>query len=282
MANTHEHLEHAEHAEHNAHDPFNQRVAVSMAIVAAILAAISMVGHRTHNKVLQLQGESNRLLGDVNRVLGDVNRIGGEAASAEIDKSNLFAWYQSKRQRQALLQLAIETAEDAPTTNEEARKKKLADWAKKVKEYNESNRGTPKSPEGDNLPDLERRGNEAGKRAEQLRAEAAAVRGDAAAFRKEAAEKSAEAEHVHHQADRFDIAHLSAELGLVLCSIALLTRNKAYWFTGLAAAVIAVGLTASGYTIPRHEAGHPDSPAHTSPADAAPAHPAPAEKDKPH
>src|SRR5215813_2921968 len=106
MSNTHEHLEHAEHAEHNASDPFNQRVAVSMAIVAAILAAISMVGHRTHNEVLQLQGDSNRLLGDVNRVLGEANRIGTEAATAETEKSNLFAWYQSKRQRQAQLEIA--------------------------------------------------------------------------------------------------------------------------------------------------------------------------------
>ena len=46
MPETHEHLESAEHAEHNAHDPFNQRVAVSMAIVAALLAGISLDGKR--------------------------------------------------------------------------------------------------------------------------------------------------------------------------------------------------------------------------------------------
>src|SRR4029078_1791683 len=61
MANTHEHLEHAEHAGHHASDPFNQRVAVSVAIVAAILAGLSMLGHRKHNEVIQLQGEANRL-----------------------------------------------------------------------------------------------------------------------------------------------------------------------------------------------------------------------------
>ena len=72
------------------------------------------------------------------------------------------------------------------------------------------------------------------------------------AFRKEAAEKNEEAEHVHHQADRFDIAHLSAEIGLVLCSIALLTKKKVYWFTGLAAAIVAIGLTTSAYMIPHH------------------------------
>ena len=116
MANTHENLEHAEHAEHNAHDPFNQRVAVSMAIVAAILAAISMVGHRTHNKVLQLQGDSNRLLGDVNRVLGEANRVGTEAAEAKVEESNLFAWYQSKRGRQEQLYFTVTLMETMPGT----------------------------------------------------------------------------------------------------------------------------------------------------------------------
>src|SRR3954447_12947637 len=59
MEGAHEHLEHAEHAGH-AHDPFDKRVAVSVAIVAAVLAGISMLGHRKHNEVLQLQGDSNR------------------------------------------------------------------------------------------------------------------------------------------------------------------------------------------------------------------------------
>ena len=59
MANTHEHLEQAEHAEHAAHSPFDRRVAVSVAMVAAVLAGISMLGHRKHNEVLQLTTEAN-------------------------------------------------------------------------------------------------------------------------------------------------------------------------------------------------------------------------------
>src|SRR5271167_4541045 len=61
MPEMHEHLEHAEHAEHNASDPFNRRVAVSIAVVAALMAGLSMLGHRTHNEVLEHQGDSNRL-----------------------------------------------------------------------------------------------------------------------------------------------------------------------------------------------------------------------------
>jgi hypothetical protein len=230
MANTHEHLEHAEHAEHHASDPFNQRVAVSMAIVAALLAGISMVGHRTHNKVLQLQSDSNRYR--------------TEAATAEVEKSNLFAWYQSKRQRQTQLEMGATAAEFQPTSNEDLRKKTVAEWKAKAAEYRESNKGKdPRNPEGDNLPDLQRRGEEAGVRAAEAKHKADTARNDA--------------EHAHHQADRLDLAHLGAEVGLVLCSIALLTKKRAFWFTGIAAAVVAVGLTTSAYVI-SHESHGPE------------------------
>jgi hypothetical protein len=243
MANTHEHLEHAEHAEHYASDPFNQRVAVSMAIVAALLAGISMVGHRTHNKVLKLQSDSNRYR--------------TEAATAEVEKSNLFAWYQSKRLRQAQFENDADILDNVVVKDEAASKKKVAGWREKAAEYKKSNKGDdPKNPEGDNLPDLQRRGEEAGKRAVEAKEQARKARDDA--------------EHAHHQADRLDIAHLGAEVGLVLCSIALLTKKKAYWFAGLAAALLAVALTTSAYMIPHHP--H-DSPGHSAPAD---------DKEKPH
>ncbi|VTR96469.1 Uncharacterized protein OS=Terriglobus saanensis (strain ATCC BAA-1853 / DSM 23119 / SP1PR4) GN=AciPR4_3163 PE=4 SV=1: DUF4337: DUF4337 [Gemmata massiliana] len=276
MANTHEHLEHAEHAEHHASDPFNQRVAVSMAIVAAILAAISMVGHRTHNKVLQLQGDSNRELGNANRVLSDANRVGTEASRAETEKSNYFAWYQSKRLRQTEYEISATMIELVPSIEpprkdvDEDTKKKSAelgqrrakaadDWKKRAAEYNKSN------DQKDNLPDLLVRGEEASKRADKLRTEAEHIGAEATEYRKQAAEKSEEAEHVHHQADRFDIAHLSAEIGLVLCSIALLTKKRVYWFLGLAAAAVAIALTASGYMIPHHPHAPHNVPGHTAP-----------------
>ena len=223
MANTHEHLEHAEHAEHNAHDPFNQRVAVSMAIVAALLAGVSMVGHRTHNKVLQLQGDSNRYR--------------TEAATAEVEKSNLFAWYQTRRQTQRQLEMGAAMAEFQPAADDTKRKAAVTEWKAKAAEYKESNKGKdPRDLEGNNLPDLLRRGEEASNRAVEAK--------------KQAAKAHDEAEHVHHQADRFDIAHLAAEIGLVLCSIALLTKKRAFWFIGLTSAVVAISLTVSAYTIP--------------------------------
>lgn len=59
-----QHIEHAEHAQHAAHNPFDRRVTLSIAIVAAILAAVSMIGHRAHNKTLLYQGEAIQFLNE--------------------------------------------------------------------------------------------------------------------------------------------------------------------------------------------------------------------------
>src|SRR5207237_3555229 len=56
---TEHHLEHAEHVQHHAHDPFDRRVAMTMAIVAAVLACGGMLSHRTHNETLKLHIMAN-------------------------------------------------------------------------------------------------------------------------------------------------------------------------------------------------------------------------------
>src|SRR5947209_15239698 len=58
---TDKHLEHAEHAQHAAHDPFDRRVAMSMAIVAAALAGVTLLSHRGHTETLRLATEANIL-----------------------------------------------------------------------------------------------------------------------------------------------------------------------------------------------------------------------------
>jgi hypothetical protein len=225
MAEPHEHLEHAEHAEHAHSDPLNLRVALSMAIVAACLAGIGMLGHRSHNLVLQLQGDSNRLR--------------TEASTAEVQMSNLFAWYQAKKLRQAQYDISASLAELSTGGDPEKQKKLSKDWKDKARSYDQHN------DKKDNLPDLEEQGKEAGERAKRLN--------------DKANEKRLEAEHVHHQADRLDIAHVLAEIALVLCSITLLTRKRAFWFIGLTAAVVAIGLTISAYMIPPETHPHHES-----------------------
>src|SRR6516162_8498547 len=61
MGGTHEALEHAEHVQHQAHDPFDKRVAMTMAVVAACLASVTLLSHREHNQTILEQAEATTL-----------------------------------------------------------------------------------------------------------------------------------------------------------------------------------------------------------------------------
>jgi hypothetical protein len=216
MAHTpHEHVEHAEHDAHHAANPFDRRVAVSVAVVAAVLAGLSMLGHRKHNEVLQL--------------LGDANRLTAEAGIGNTQASNAWAEYQAVNVRDhgyefagdLLKKLGDARPEFAPVVKDSAAKA-----AEQHAKYEKR------------LPDLK-------VKAEKLTA-------DGEAKQREALARMDAAHHAHGQADRLDVAHLAAEIGIVLCSLALLTKRKAFWFVGLGAAALALGLAVSAYALAPH------------------------------
>lgn len=213
MANTHEHLEHAEHAVHAAHSSFDKRVAITIAMVAAILATVSMLAHRTHNDVLRLQNDSS---------------------VKEVNASNGYAWYQATRVRQQALEINRDAVELQPTPADkeaaEKRAKLIAAWNAKIAEYKEDLKVRKSEADGD---------------------------------KKLAKEYAAQSHLRHAQGDRFDLAHLAVELGLVLCSISVLTKRKAFWLSGIAASLIGVVLATSAFMVKddhgdhgHHEAEH--------------------------
>src|SRR3954451_16480927 len=53
MAHGPEH--HLEEAQHAGHDPFDRRVAMAMVVIAAVLAAVKVLGHRAHTEALLYQ-----------------------------------------------------------------------------------------------------------------------------------------------------------------------------------------------------------------------------------
>src|SRR5260370_33987999 len=55
---TEHHLEHAQHTQHAAHNPFDRGVAMTMAIIAAVLAGVTLVSHRGHTETLRLTSEA--------------------------------------------------------------------------------------------------------------------------------------------------------------------------------------------------------------------------------
>src|SRR3954468_3408346 len=72
-------IEHAEHAVHASHDDFNRKVTMSIAIVAAVLACVTMLGHRAHNETLVHQGDALRIQGEALQMQTNATR---ESANA--------------------------------------------------------------------------------------------------------------------------------------------------------------------------------------------------------
>jgi hypothetical protein len=224
MSDIHEHLEHAEHTAHGGHgsDPMMLQVAMTMAIIAAALALVSVTGHRKHNEVLQMQGNSNRLL--------------SEAAALKVESSNTFGRFQSKKGRIEEQERAVAFTKlfTLASGTDELRAKYVKAW----EDYGTANRTSPKDIKTDEtgFPLKTTDGKEddtlgalivTGQRYQQLAEEKVA----------QSAHLNEAMEHVHHQADKLDWAHLTLEIGLVLCTISVLTRKKAFWMVGILSAL---------------------------------------------
>jgi hypothetical protein len=190
-----EHLEHLEHQKHAAHDPFDKRVAMTMAIVAACLAAMTMLGHRAHNETLRY-------------------RI--EAGDFRTQAANQWSYYQAKNIRQHAYQKDLVFLNILPkgngTTEEVETTRKR--WQDQLDKY------------GKELPQMM-------EKAKGLEAEAAKLE-----------DKS---KHTHHLADHLDLAELGVELALVLCSLAVLTKRRAFWFAGIISGALGVGVGIFAY-----------------------------------
>jgi len=213
MENTSDHLEHIEHNQHAAHGGgFDRRVAVTMAIVAAMLATVTMLSHRAHNKTLQLLGEATRLQSDAN--------------IKHTQATDQWGFYQAKNIRgheySALAKLADSMSDSAMESSK--RIALTAEWQAKAKQYEDK--------------DL----HEIKDKAEQLTH-------DAEQAQHEAHHKLSQSEHEHHQGDRFDVSELGVEFGLVLCSLAVLTKRAPFWHVGMVAALVGVVLAVSAFLI---------------------------------
>jgi hypothetical protein len=251
--------EEAEHAAHHASDPFDRRVAMSMVVIAALLAAVKVQGHRTHNDTLSDQIQA-----------GVAQSKSGAEHTLESDQWNFF---QAKKQRQYLYetQAAMMQASFNPPSGavvpevtatgvpggeryvKDMMKDKIseADAKKIVARMDKVYLGLLKKgfPEEKAKQVVDWLIKAAG-----YQLETAAIRKDAEAHHeqgKKHAEESAEhrekSTHKHHQADYFDLGELGVELALVLASVAILTKRPGYWYAGLAVCAVGLVSVAAGF-----------------------------------
>jgi hypothetical protein len=177
---TEHHLEEAHHAEHARQDPFDRRVAMTMAIVAAALACVTMLSHRAHNETLKNTTEA----------------------------ANQWAYFQAKKNRSYLYEVSVRqlplVAANAPASD---RAELIQDWKKKLAKW-------------------EHETEEIKEKAEQF-------------------EKKAE--EAHQRGNHFDLGELGVELALVLCAIALLTKRRPFWYTGIVIGVVGFAVALCGF-----------------------------------
>ncbi len=207
-------IEHAEHAAHAAHDAFNRRVTISIAMVAAVLAAVTMLGHRAHNATLRLQGEALQAQ--------------NEAGIASTKEANNWLEYQAYNIRSHMYQVAKEQAEfvTAKPGKEEDLKKAADRWKAQVEKYEGI---------GDKKGSLANTNDKAKK-----------SKDDSDAKAEEAGKKLTESHKVHARADRFDFGELGLQMGVVLCSLAILTKSRAFWLLGIFGSVAGAVVAATG------------------------------------
>jgi Domain of unknown function (DUF4337) len=190
MAEAHEQLEHAEHAEHASHE--NRKIALLIAVLALFLSFSETLGKSAQT----------------------------EAISANVESSNLWAFFQAKTVRMtqvktAAEELKLEAAAASDPAAKAAMEKQIEVWQKTAARYESE----PETHEG----------------------------------RKELAERAKEAEQTRDLAmakyHHYELASAAFQIGIVLASAAVITSAIALaWLSGalgvLGLAILALGVWA--------------------------------------
>ena len=166
-----------EHAEHAGHEQTLRPVALTMTILAVLVAVVTVLGHRTHTDAILNQNKA----------------------------TDQWNFYQAKKIRSNDTALAADLLSVVCVADKDGAKKIAKSYADHQAKW------------ADDL--------------KEAQAQAEAI--------------EAKVELAEKRADRFDLGEVLLEIGLVITSITLLTRQRAYWFAGLgfsAAGIVAAVL----------------------------------------
>jgi hypothetical protein len=167
----HEAIEGQGHGAHADH-PLTLPVTITLSILAVLVAAVTLLGHRAHTEELLLQAQA----------------------------SDQWAYYQAKSIRSREMHSMVDLL-DSLASKDSAKTEKLLDKYEK---------------EGDRY---EREKDEISEKAKELESERDALR---------------------RRADRFDAGEGFLEVGLIICSITMLTKRRIFWFGGMLVGAVGV------------------------------------------
>jgi hypothetical protein len=163
--------------EHSNH-PLVLPVSLTVSILAVLVAAVTLLGHRAHTEELLLQSQA----------------------------TDQWAFYQAKNIRLHEMQSMVDLLGAITPLDKEKTAALREKYNKEVERYSND-----KDSISEKAKDLEK-----------------------------------ERDAVSHRADRFDGGEAVLEIGLVICSITLLTKRRAFWLAGMLVAAAGVVLAITG------------------------------------
>jgi hypothetical protein len=161
-----------EHAEHGHSHPDLAPVSLTMAVLAVLVAVVTLLGHRAHTEEVVLQAKS----------------------------SDQWAYYQAKNIRQHEDELFVAANSAGVASDAREKYSQEADRYKKDKE--------------------------------EIQAEARKLEDEVAKERK--------------RADRYDLAEVFLEIGLVITSITLLSGRRIFWHLGIVFSAVGIVIAVTG------------------------------------
>ena len=170
-----------EHAEHAKDNPALAPVSLTMAILAVLVAVVTLVGHRAHTEEVVLQAKA----------------------------SDQWAFYQAKNIRRHSDELFTDLTSVQATTDAAALAKLRDKYSQEATRYQ------------DDQKEIE-------DKAHELEAEVVTER---------------------HRADRFDLAEVFLEIGLVITSITLLSGRRVFWGLGLGLGAVGIAVAVTGFVV---------------------------------
>jgi len=170
-----------ENAEHGREDNSLAPISVTMAIIAVLVAVVSLMGHRSHTEEVLMEAKA----------------------------TDQWSYYQAKNIRRHNYEMGIDLLSLGEFKDKAAAEKVL----------------------------------------EKYRVEAERSNKDQAEIEEQAKDLEKESDKSSSKANRFDLGELFLEVALVISSIALLTRNRLFWYLGIVSGIAGLAIAVTGFLL---------------------------------